>query len=245
MFAKPTRLLGLLCIHPICGYAQTENTDTMTRLPSAKPNIIFILCDDMGWGDLGCYGQRYIETPNIDRMAREGIQFMQAYAGSPVSAPSRASLMTGQHTGHCAVRGNKEYRRGEVYYGVNRDFARVGQHPLDTAHVVLPEIMKLNGYTTAQFGKWAGGYEGSVSTPDKRGVDEFYGYICQFEAHAYYPNFLNKYSASEGDTTVTREVMDENVRHAFFGEDYYHRTQYSADIIHRRAMEWLDRQNGR
>lgn len=245
MFAKPTRLLGLLCIHPICGYAQTENTDTMTRLPSAKPNIIFILCDDMGWGDLGCYGQRYIETPNIDRMAREGVQFMQAYAGSPVSAPSRASLMTGQHTGHCAVRGNKEYRRGEVYYGVNRDFARVGQHPLDTAHVVLPEIMKLNGYTTAQFGKWAGGYEGSVSTPDKRGVDEFYGYICQFEAHAYYPNFLNKYSASEGDTTVTREVMDENVRHAFFGEDYYHRTQYSADIIHRRAMEWLDRQNGR
>ena len=76
---------------------------------SEKPNIIFVLCDDMGWGDLGCYGQQYISTPNIDRMAREGMQFMQAYCGSPVSAPSRASLMTGQHSGHCHIRGNKEY----------------------------------------------------------------------------------------------------------------------------------------
>ena len=209
------------------------------------PNIIFILCDDMGWGDLGCYGQRYIETPNIDRLAQEGMQFMQAYAGSPVSAPSRASLMTGQHTGHCEIRGNKEYRSGEVLYNGNKDFARVGQHPLDTAHVVLPEIMKHYGYATAQFGKWAGGYEGSVSTPDKRGVDEFYGYICQFEAHSYYPNFLNKYSTRAGDTEVTREVQEGNVQHAFFGEDYYRRPEYSADVIHRRAMEWLERQDGR
>ena len=209
-----------------------------------RPNIVFILCDDMGWGDLGCYGQRYIETPNIDRMAQEGMQFMQAYAGSPVSAPSRASLMTGQHTGHCEIRGNKEYRSGVVEYNGNKDYAVVGQHPLDTAHVVLPEIMKRNGYRTAQFGKWAGGYEGSISTPDKRGVDEFYGYICQFEAHTYYPNFLNKYSAREGDKEVVREVQQQNVQYPFFGEDYYKRPEYSADVIHRKAMEWLDRQDG-
>lgn len=209
---------------------------------SQKPNILFVLCDDMGWGDLGCYGQSHIATPHIDRLAAEGMQFMQAYAGSPVSAPSRASLMTGQHTGHCAVRGNKEYRSGTVWYGQNRDFAVSGQHPLDTAHVVLPEIFKDNGYATAQFGKWAGGYEGSPSTPDKRGVDEYYGPVCQFQAHAYYPNFLNKFSRAEGDTALTRERLEENIRHAFFGEDYYRRPQYSADLIHRRALEWLGRQ---
>lgn len=228
------RLFPALGLIPMIASAQTQ-----------KPNIIFILCDDMGWGDLACYGQHYISTPNIDRMAREGMQFMQAYAGSPVSAPSRASLMTGQHTGHCAVRGNKEYWKGEVYYNGNKDYAIVGQHPLDTAHVVLPEIMKRNGYATAQFGKWAGGYEGSISTPDKRGVDEFYGYICQFQAHAYYPNFLNKYSRKDGDQGVSRDILEENIRHKFFGEDYYRRPQYSADIIHRKAMQWIEEQDER
>lgn len=209
-----------------------------------KPNIIFVLCDDMGWGDLACYGQRYISTPNIDRLASEGMQFMQAYSGSPVSAPSRASMMTGQHTGHCAIRGNKEYWRnaGTVKYGENEDYALVGQHPLDSAHVVLPEIMKNNGYATAQFGKWAGGYEGSYSTPDKRGVDEFYGPICQFQAHAYYPNFLNKYSREDGDTAVVRELFPENYAHSFFGDDYFNRPIYSADSIHRKALKWIDKQ---
>lgn len=212
---------------------------------NAKPNIIFVLCDDMGWGDLACYGQKYINTPNIDRLASQGMQFMQAYSGSPVSAPSRASLMTGQHSGHCEIRGNKEYWRGteqQGMYGKNWDYAVVGQHPLDSAHVVLPEIMKANGYHTAQFGKWAGGYEGSYSTPDKRGVDEFYGPLCQFQAHAYYPNFLNKYSRGDGDTGVTREVLEENIQHDFFGADYFRRPQYSADMIHRKALEWIGRQ---
>lgn len=227
------KFLYCFAMAPVLASAQGEN-----------PNIIFVLCDDMGWGDLGCYGQQYISTPNIDRLAAQGMQFMQAYAGSPVSAPSRASLMTGQHTGHCEIRGNKEYRSGSVTYGRSTDFAVVGQHPLSPNHVVLPEIMKDNGYATAQFGKWAGGYEGSVSTPDKRGVDEFYGYICQFEAHAYYPNFLNKYSSRDGDISVTRELMQQNIQHDFFGDDYYRRPQYSADIIHRKAMEWLDSQDG-
>ena len=85
----------------------------MQAQQNSKPNIIFILCDDMGYGDLACYGQKYIKTPNLDKMASEGMLFTQAYAGSPVSAPSRASLMTGQHTGHTEVRGNKEYWSGQ------------------------------------------------------------------------------------------------------------------------------------
>ena len=137
-----------------------------------KPNIIYIMCDDLGYNDLACYGQQYINTPNLDRMASEGMRFTQAYAGSPVSAPSRASFMTGQHTGHTEVRGNKEYWKDVpmIQMGVNEEFSRVGQHPYDPEHVILPEIMKDQGYTTGMFGKWAGGYEGSVSTPDKRGT---------------------------------------------------------------------------
>ena len=211
----------------------------------SKPNIIFILCDDMGYGDLGCYGQPFIRTPHIDAMASEGMRFTQAYAGSPVSAPSRASFMTGQHTGHCEVRGNKEYWGNSpiIMYGNNTEYSVVGQHPYDPDHVILPEIMKDNGYTTGMFGKWAGGYEGSCSTPDKRGIDEYYGYICQFQAHLYYPNFLNRYSKALGDTGVVRIVMDENIKYPMYGPEYQKRSQYSADMIHEKAMEWLDQQD--
>ena len=211
----------------------------------SKPNIIFILCDDMGYGDLGCYGQPFIRTPHIDAMASEGMRFTQAYAGSPVSAPSRASFMTGQHTGHCEVRGNKEYWGNSpiIMYGNNKEYSVVGQHPYDPDHVILPEIMKDNGYTTGMFGKWAGGYEGSCSTPDKRGIDEYYGYICQFQAHLYYPNFLNRYSKALGDTGVVRIVMDENIKYPMYGPEYQKRSQYSADMIHEKAMEWLDQQD--
>ena len=231
---KANKLLYGLAMAPALAGAQST---------PEKPNIIFVLCDDMGWGDLGCYGQQYISTPNIDRMAAEGMQFMQAYAGCPVSAPSRASLMTGQHTGHTKIRGNKEYWQGKLQpnmYGENADYTLVGQEPLDPKHKVIPEIMKENGYTTAQFGKWAGGYEGSESTPDKRKVDVFYGPLCQFQAHAYYPNFLNRYDSSIGDTEVTREVLTENIQHAFSTDDYFNRPQYSADLIHQRALQWID-----
>ena len=207
-----------------------------------KPNVIYIMCDDMGYGDLGCYGQPYIDTPHIDRMAQEGMRFTQAYAGSPVSAPSRACLMTGQHSGHTEVRGNKEYWPNAplVRYGVVEEYAVTGQHPYDPDRVILPEIFKANGYATGMFGKWAGGYEGSVSTPDKRGVDEFYGYICQYMAHLYFPNFLNRYSSSRGDTEVVREVLEENVQYPMSGKEYFKRTQYSADLIHEKAMAGLE-----
>jgi arylsulfatase A-like enzyme len=136
-----------------------------------QPNILFILCDDMGYGDLACYGQPFIHTPHIDQMAKEGMRFTQAYAGSPVSAPSRATIMTGQHTGHTHVRGNKEYWRGVpmIKYGENEEYSVVGQEPYDPQHKILPEMLKDKGYRTGVFGKWAGGYEGSASTPDKRG----------------------------------------------------------------------------
>ena len=235
----PTRLLMLLSASSI---ALSTSAKEKT---AQRPNIIYIMCDDMGYGDLGCYGQPYISTPNIDRMAREGIRFTQAYAGSPVSAPSRASLMTGQHSGHCEVRGNKEYWRDVpmVKYGDNEDYSLVGQHPYDSAHVILPEIFKDQGYNTGMFGKWAGGYEGSRSVPEKRGVDEFYGYICQFQAHLYYPNFLNRYSKSAGDTATVRVVMEENIKHPMYGPDYAKRTQYSADLIHQEALKWIDAQS--
>lgn len=233
---KNNRLLtlGAACCASFAAIAATHE----------KPNIIFILCDDMGYGDLACYGQKYIQTPHIDQMAEDGMMFTQAYAGSPVSAPSRASIMTGQHSGHGHVRGNKEYWRNvpTMKYGNNTDFTVSGQEPYDPEHIILPEIMKKNGYATGMFGKWAGGYEGSVSTPDKRGVDEYFGYICQFQAHLYYPNYLNRYSKSAGDTATVRVVLDENIQHPMYGADYKKRTQYSADLIHQEALKWLDKQ---
>ncbi len=217
---------------------------TIAAAAQQRPNILYIMCDDMGYGDLACYGQRHILTPNIDRLAAEGMRFTQAYAGSPVSAPSRATFMTGQHTGHTHVRGNREYwgKSGTLRYGANDDFCIVGQEPYDTAHVILPEILRDNGYTTGMFGKWAGGYEGSPSTPDTRGIDDYYGYICQFQAHLYYPNFLNAYRRADGDRRVRREVLTENISHPMYGPGYEKRTQYAADLIHERALEWLDRQ---
>ncbi len=231
-----------LAILPACAAAKPTKAHKHGNQP---PNILFILCDDMGYGDLACYGQQFIATPHIDRMAAEGMRFTQAYAGSPVSAPSRASIMTGQHTGHTHVRGNREYWSYDktVKYGNNVDFAVVGQEPYDPAHKLLPEMLKERGYHTALFGKWAGGYEGSPSTPDKRGIDEFYGYICQFQAHLYYPNFLNRYSSASGDTAVVREVLEDNIAYPMYGRNYFKRSQYSAQIIHNKALEWIDRQD--
>lgn len=227
----------------LCGFGAMA---ALAAYGQQKPNILYIMCDDMGYGDLACYGQQYISTPRIDSLAAEGMRFTQAYAGSPVSAPSRATFMTGQHTGHTHVRGNKEYwNNGNLQqnlYGTNADYTVVGQEPYDINHKIIPEIFKDNGYTTGMFGKWAGGYEGSVSTPDKRGIDEYYGYICQFQAHLYYPNFLNEYSRSRGDEGVKRVVLEDNIQYPMYGGDYRKRSQYSSDLIHEKALEWLDKQ---
>lgn len=146
-----------------------------------KPNVIFILADDLGLGDLGCYGQRQIKTPEIDRMAREGMIFTTHYSGSTVSAPSRGSLMTGKHIGHAYIRGNKGYK-GED--GSQYD------EPLKDEEITLGEIFKSAGYKTACIGKWGLGGPNSEGHPLNQGFDRFYGYLSQLNAHNYYPQFL-------------------------------------------------------
>ncbi|MCD6508495.1 arylsulfatase [Candidatus Poribacteria bacterium] len=141
------------------------------NLGGRKPNIIFILADDLGYGDLGCYGQRLIETPNIDALAAEGIRFTQCYAGSTVCAPSRCALMTGFHMGHARVRGNKLI-------------------PLRPRDVTVAEILKGAGYTTAIIGKWGLGEPGTTGVPNLKGFDEWFGYLNQRRAHNYYPEYL-------------------------------------------------------
>jgi uncharacterized sulfatase len=135
------------------------------------PNIVFILADDLGYGDLGCYGQERINTPNIDRLAAEGMRFTDFYAGSTVCAPSRCVLMTGLHTGHCYIRGNAKFN-------------------LRPGDVTVAEVLDQAGYTSGLCGKWGLGHEGSDGVPTRQGFDSFFGYLDQHHAHNYYPTFL-------------------------------------------------------
>ena len=153
-----------------------ENLFGNAKRPSGKPNIIYIVADDLGYGDLSCYGQNKFQTPNIDRLASEGIKFTQHYSGSTVCAPSRCALMTGLHTGHCQVRGNQEVKPE-------------GQSPMKPDTVAIPTILKQTGYVCGMFGKWGLGAPGSQSDPANY-FDEFYGYNCQRQAHTYYPGHL-------------------------------------------------------
>ncbi len=143
------------------------------RAQNAKPNLVFVLADDLGYGDLSCYGQKMFETPQIDALAAAGTRFTSAYSGSTVCAPSRCSLMTGQHTGHCRIRGN----------GKNEEVLR-------KEDVVIPEVLKAAGYRTGMFGKWGLGALGNPGYPNDKGWDEWFGYFSQFHAHQYYPDML-------------------------------------------------------
>ena len=152
-----------------------------------KPNIIYILADDLGYAEVGCYGQKKIKTHNIDRLAREGMLFTQHYSGNPVCAPSRCSFMTGLHTGHTEVRGNKQVGGSE---GWKLGSTTGGQWPLSEKAVTVASLLKKAGYTTGAFGKWGLGTVGTTGDPNRQGIDEFYGYICQRQAHTFYPNHL-------------------------------------------------------
>ncbi len=166
-----------------------------SQAPDRQPNIIYILLDDFGYGDAACYGQLKIETPNIDRLAQNGILFTDHYAASPVSAPSRCGLMTGLHSGHMQIRGNDEMpERGDVqsHQAMLADPHLEGQRPLKKGTVTLGTQLQKAGYTTACIGKWGLGYPGSEGTPDKQGFDFFFGYNCQRQAHTYFPPFLWK-----------------------------------------------------
>jgi arylsulfatase A-like enzyme len=142
-----------------------------------KPNIIFILSDDLAQGDLACYGQKLIQTPNLDRMAREGTRYTQAYCGTTVCAPSRTSLMIGQHTGHSPVRANREIQPE-------------GQLPLPAGTFTVAQLLKNAGYATACVGKWGMGMFDTTGSPLNRGFDHFFGYNCQRHAHSYFPKYL-------------------------------------------------------
>ena len=142
-----------------------------------RPNIIFILADDLAQGDLGCYGQKLIKTPNLDRMAAEGTRFTQAYSGTSVCAPSRSALMTGLHMGHCPIR-------------ANREIGKEGQMPLPRGTITVAQVLKDAGYATACVGKWGMGMFDTSGSPLKMGFEHFFGYNCQRHAHSYFPSYL-------------------------------------------------------
>ena len=175
-----------------------------------RPNIVFILADDLGYGDLGVYGQTKIETPHIDRLAKNGLLFTDFYSGAPVCAPSRSALLTGQHTGHTYIRGNKEIQPE-------------GQEPLAENVVTFAEHLQQSGYRTGAFGKWGLGMVGTSGDPNRRGFDEFFGYNCQREAHRYYPNHLwhnDQRIELEGNNTADPQI-------------------YAPDLIQTRALAFI------
>jgi uncharacterized sulfatase len=180
------------------------------------PNVIFILADDLGYGDLGCYGQKLIETPNIDRLAREGMRFTNFYAGSTVCAPSRCVLMTGLHTGHAFIRGN----------------AKDNLRPED---VTVAEVLKHAGYANWLAGKWGLGHEGSSGVPTRQGFDQFFGYLDQHHAHNYYPSFLVR---NEERAPLKNGVPGEGE----FGQGVASKKmEYSHDLIVDEALDLISR----
>lgn len=179
---------------------------------SKQPNIIFILADDLGYGDVGFNGQKLIKTPNIDRLAKEGMQFTQFYAGTTVCAPSRSSLMSGKHTGHTYIRSNK-------------GFDPEGQEPIADSVLTVAEVLKKVGYRTGAFGKWGLGPVGSEGDPLKQGFDRFYGYNCQSLAHRYYPNHL-----WSNDQKV---VLEGNA-------NLLYKKEYAPDLIQKEALDFVD-----
>lgn len=199
----------------------------VTHALAAKPNIIYIMTDDLGYGDLGCYGQQRIQTPNIDRMAQEGMRFTQFYAGSTVCAPSRCVLMTGVHTGRALVRGNREIQP-------------MGQWPLPDETVTVAEVLKKAGYATGLVGKWGLGGPDSSGHPNRQGFDYFFGYLCQRHAHNYYPEFLFR---NEERVALEGNRVDNNRQD---GAGYaVERATYSHDLCAEEAQDFVRRNQSR
>lgn len=194
----------------VCCFLSINASNVFAQARSKKPNIIFILADDLGYGDLGCYGQQKIATPNIDRLAKMGTRFTQFYSASTVCAPARASFMTGLHTGHSPIRGN-------------RGMKPEGQFPMPASIVTFPMLLQQNGYTTATFGKWGLGFITTSGDPQKKGFDKFYGYNCQTLAHNYFPDHLWH---NHDRIDLPGNVKTDSV--------------YSADLIHEQAMKFLN-----
>jgi arylsulfatase A-like enzyme len=193
------------------------NSHQPKKQEAARPNIIYILSDDLGYGDLGCYGQKEIRTPNIDQMAMEGMRFTAHYAGSTVCAPSRCTLMTGLHTGHCRIRNNERV-------------------PLRDSDITIAELLKETGYTTALIGKWGLGNPGTTGVPTKQGFDYFFGYMDQGHAHNYYPTFLWR---NEEKVQLSNVVPDETEEGRGVATV---RNEYSHDLFTKEAYEFVEKQ---
>ena len=185
-----------------------------------RPNVVFFVADDLGYADVGCYGQKKIKTPNIDRLAAEGMRFTQAYSGNPVCAPSRCTLMTGYHTGHAQVRGNKQIGGTE---GWKLGSTIGGQWPIVEDTFTVAKLFKRAGYATGAYGKWGLGRVGTTGDPQKQGFDHFFGYICQRQAHTFYPNHLWR----DGEVFWIEENKDGAER------------VYSADVITDEALKFV------
>jgi arylsulfatase A-like enzyme len=185
-----------------------------------RPNIIFVLADDLGYGDLGCYGQTLIKTPRLDRMASEGVRFTQCYAGDTVCAPSRCCLMTGKHTGHARVRGNDLY-------------------PLQPGDMTVAEVLHQAGYHTALIGKWGLGEPHTTGVPNRKGFDEFLGYTNQRHAHNSYPSYLWR---NDQKLPLSNIVTNEDQEGAGVASK---RVVYSQDLFTQEALAFLEQNAGR
>lgn len=201
-----------------------------TSLQAAEqPNIIFIMADDLGYGDLGCYGQTIIKTPRLDQMAAEGMRFTQFYSGCPVCAPSRSVLMTGQHTGHTHVRGNAGTTDTSIQSLRDQD-------------VTVAEILKQRDYSTALIGKWGLGELDQPGFPLRQGFDYFYGYLNQVHAHNYYPTFLYR---NDQEVKLRNEVqLPEGKEPGFLGGYATKRVDYSHDLIADEALKFVREKAG-
>lgn len=186
MFIITHLLTSIFVLHVVV----TPSTIKTPSEVGKRPNIIFILADDLGYGEIGCFGQEKIQTPNIDRLASEGLRLTSHYSGSPVCAPSRCTLLTGQHTGHAIIRNNRELG------GWGQDEPE-GQYPLPELTPMLSTSLQNAGYATGAFGKWGLGGPDTSGLPNDQGFDEFYGYLCQRVAHNYYPTHLWKNTEKE------------------------------------------------
>lgn len=204
-------ILLFLSVLVLFNCTKLKKQKTVVITENKKPNIIYILADDLGYGDLSSYGQQKFKTPNIDEMVANGMKFTQHYSGTSVCAPSRSSLMTGQHTGHTPIRGNKEH--GEE-----------GQVPLTGSSITIPEVLKKAGYVTGAFGKWGLGYIGSEGDATNQGFDEFVGYNCQRIAHRYYPPHL---------WYNQEKVLLE-------GNDWTKKVTYAPDVIQKETLKFIE-----
>ena len=206
------------------GLPATLLPPTLVAQDATKPNVIFIMADDLGYGDLGSFGQKKIKTPHLDRMAAEGMKLTDFYAGATVCAPSRCVLMTGKHTGRCRVRGNS-----------TSDIQRL--HPEDKT---VASAFKHVGYVTGMFGKWGlGDLIESTGHPNLHGFDQFYGYLSQFHAHNYYPTFLIRNKEEVKLRNVPEQEMDKGGRRG--GGWAKERVDYSHDLIFAEGMKWLEK----